>query len=111
MGHLAPKYIVRYQKGSDPPVFSTLEEHTKEAPWVDIWIIRIWGQDNILEAGEDLLTPNNIPSQIPTNLEEVEKETVGAELTRKYMAKLWSSEEPLVREDMEILVWHHSLNH
>ena len=32
MGHLAPKYIARYQKGSYPPRFSTLEERTKEAP-------------------------------------------------------------------------------
>ena len=32
MGHLSPKYIVVYQKGSDPPRFATIEELTKESP-------------------------------------------------------------------------------
>ena len=68
MGNLAPKYIVQYQKGSDPPIFSTLEERTKEDPWGDAWKIRILGQYKSLEAVEDLLTPTNSPSQIPTNL-------------------------------------------
>ena len=44
MGHLSPTYIVRYQKGSDPYKFSTLEERTKEAPWVDTRKIRVLGQ-------------------------------------------------------------------
>ena len=35
MGHLSPKDIERYQKGSYPPIFTTLEERTKEAPWGD----------------------------------------------------------------------------
>ena len=33
MGHLAPQYTMRYQKGSDPPIFFTLEECTKEDLW------------------------------------------------------------------------------
>ena len=32
-GCLAPKYILRYHNGPDPPIFSILEERTKEAPW------------------------------------------------------------------------------
>ena len=71
MGHLSPKDIVGYQKVSDPPRFATLEESTKESPWGDTWKIRILVQDNILDAGEDLLTPTESPYQIPTNLEEV----------------------------------------
>ena len=35
MGRLAPKYIVRYQKRSDQPRFSTLEERMKKATWGD----------------------------------------------------------------------------
>ena len=50
MGHLSPVYIVKYQKESDPPIFSTLDEHTKEAPWRDTWKIRFLVQDKILEA-------------------------------------------------------------
>ena len=61
MGRLSPNYIVRYQKGSDTPRFATIEEHTKDSPWGDTWKIRIWGQDKSLEAGEDLLTPTEIP--------------------------------------------------
>ena len=64
-------YITRHHKVSDPPIFSTLEESTKEDPWGDTWKPKILGQDRILEAGEYLLTPTEIPSQIPTNLEEV----------------------------------------
>ena len=45
MGHLAPKEIVRYQKGSDQPRFVTLEDRTKEAPWGDTWKIRILVQE------------------------------------------------------------------
>ena len=48
MGHLSPGDIVRYQKGTHPPIFSTLEEHTKESSRVDTWKIRILGQDKIL---------------------------------------------------------------
>ena len=61
MGHLSPKDILRYQKGLYPPRFSTLEERTKEAPWEDTQKIRVFGQGNILEAGEDLLTPTESP--------------------------------------------------
>ena len=68
MRHPSPGYIMRYQKGSYPSIFSNLEECNKEAPWGDTWKIRIWGQYESLEAGEDLLTPADSPSQIPTNL-------------------------------------------
>ena len=81
---------MRYQKGSDPPIFVALEERTKEAPWGDTWKIMMLVQDKILEAGEDLLTLTKIPSQIPTKLDKVDKNTVGDELTREGMAKLWS---------------------
>ena len=68
MGHLYPKDIIRYQKGPDPPIFATLEERTKEALWGDTWKTRILGQDESLEAGEDLITLTESPSQIQTNL-------------------------------------------
>ena len=71
MGHLPPKDTVIYQKGTDLTRLATLEERTKEAPWVNTWKIRILGQDKSLESGEDLLTPAKIPSQIPINLEVV----------------------------------------
>ena len=67
-----------YHKGSDPPIFATLEECIKEDPWGDTCKIWIWGQDNSLDAGEDLLTMIKIPYQIPTNLEEVVKDAVVA---------------------------------
>ena len=44
--------------------------------------IRVLVQYKSLEAGEDLLTPTDIPSQIPTNLEKVDKYVVGYELMR-----------------------------
>ena len=37
MGHLAPQYIMIYQKVSDLPIFFTLEECTKEDIWRDTW--------------------------------------------------------------------------
>ena len=37
MGRLPPKDIVIYQKVSDPPIFVTIEERTKEALWGDTW--------------------------------------------------------------------------
>ena len=43
-------------------------------------------QYKILEAVEDLLTPTKSPHQIPTNLEEMYKDAVGADLTREDMA-------------------------
>ena len=36
---------------------------------------------------------------------------VGYNLMREDMAKLWSTEELLGRDNMDILVWHHRLNH
>ena len=53
-----------------------------ESPWVNIWKIRIWGLNESLEAGEDLLTPTKSPPQIPTNLKEVGKDVIGFELMR-----------------------------
>ena len=111
MGHLSPKDIVIYQKGSYPPIFATPEERTKEDPWGDTQESRILVQDKRLEEVEDLLTPTKSPSQIPTNLEEVGKYAVGADLTRDDMAKLCSTEYLLVQDEREILVWHHRLNH
>ena len=64
---------MRHQKGSYPPIFATLEECTKEDSWGDTWKIRILVQDEILEVVEDLQTLIKSPSQIITNLEEVEK--------------------------------------
>ena len=111
-GHLSPKDILRYHKGSYQPRLFTLEERTKEAPWGDTWKIRlILVQDKILEVGEDLLTPTESPSQIPTNLKEVYKYAIGSDLTRGYMDKLWSTEDLLVQDKRELLVWHHRLNH
>ena len=69
------------------------------------------GQYKILEAGEDLLTPNKSPSKISTNLNEVGKDAVGADITREEMAKLWSTEELLGQNKGELLVWHNRLNH
>ena len=88
-GHLAPKDTVRYHKGSYPPIFATVEESTKEDTCRDTRKIRIWGQDKSLEPGEDLITPTKSPSQIPTNLEDVDKDGIGADLMREDMAKLW----------------------
>ena len=72
MGHLSPGDILRHHKGSDPPIFATIEERTNEASWGDVWKIRILGQEKSLESGEDLLTPTNITSPIITKLYEVE---------------------------------------
>ena len=44
-------------------------------------------------------------------MEDTEKYEVGAELTREDMAKLWSTENILGRDEREILVFHHRLNH
>ena len=96
-GKTSPKRQSRYQKGSDLPIFATLEEHNKEAPWGDTWKILILGQDKSLEVGKDLLTTTKRPSQIPTNLEEVDKYSMGVEITREDMAKLWSTYDILER--------------
>ena len=111
IGCLSPKGIVRYQKVSDTPRFTTLEEHTKESPWGGTWKIRVLGQDKSLEAVEDLLTPTRSSSQIPTNLEEVYKDLIGAELTREDIAKLCSTEDLLGWDEREILFWHQRPNH
>ena len=76
MGYLDPGYIVRCQKGSYPPIFANLERHINEATWGDTWKILILGQNESLEAGEDLLTPTKSPSQTPINLEEVDKNMI-----------------------------------
>ena len=67
---------------SDPPIFFTIEDRNKEAPWGDTWKIQIWVQDKILEAEEYLLTPTKSLYQIPTNLEEFDKDTIGSDLMR-----------------------------
>ena len=51
------------------------------------------GQEEILEAGKELLTLTESPSQTPTNLEEVEKYEVGAKIKREEMAKIWLTED------------------
>ena len=53
----------------------------------------------------------NTPSQIPTNLEEVGKDVVGSEITRKGMAKLCSTRELLGWDVRDLLVWHHRLKY
>ena len=95
---------MRYKKGSDPPIFDTLEEHTKEATWGDTRKIRIWGQYKILEVVEDLLTLTDSSSQIPTNLEEVETYLTGDNITREDMANLWSTKDLLGWYKRDILV-------
>ena len=57
--------------------------------------IRILGQGKSLKLGEDLLTLTETPSQIPTNLEEVDKDAIGYKLKRNYMANLWSTKDLL----------------
>ena len=44
-GYISPGDIMRYQKGSDLPRVTTLEERTKESPWVETWKIRILGKE------------------------------------------------------------------
>ena len=107
MDHIFPGHIVRYHKGPEPPRFSTLKERTKVASWVDIWEI----QNLVLEAEEDLLTPTDISSQIPTNLEEANKDGVGDKFTREDMVNMWSTEYLMGHYEREILVWYHWLNH
>ena len=67
---------MKHQKGSIQHRFVTLEEHIKKAPWGDTQKIRILGQEERLEAGEELLFLTKIPYQLPTNLNEVEKDVV-----------------------------------
>ena len=68
MGYLALGDIVINQKEEDWHQFSALEERIKEATWGETWKIRIWGQEDIPEAGEDLLTLNGSSSQLFINL-------------------------------------------
>ena len=86
---------MKYQKGSDLPIFSTLEERTEEAPWGDTWKILILGQEQCLEAGEDILTPTESPYKLPINLEEAEKYVIVANLMREDMTNMWSKEDLL----------------
>ena len=76
MGNLSLRDIVIYHKGLNPPRFDNLEDRTKEAPWGDTCKIRVWGQEESLEADEDLPTLTKSPPQIPTKLEEVDKDAV-----------------------------------
>ena len=58
MEHLTPKEIARNKKGSYQPIFTTLDERTKEYLWGDARKTHILGQYEGLESGEYLLTPN-----------------------------------------------------
>ena len=69
------------------------------------------GQEESLEVGEDLLTSTEIPHQIPTNLEEMDKDAVGSNLMREDMAKIWSTKYLLGSYERGLLVWHHWLYH
>ena len=71
-----------YQKRADQPQFATLEERIKKAYWRDTWKTQIFGQDEILEEEEDILTMIDISPQIPINLEGVYKYVVGSKITR-----------------------------
>ena len=44
-------------------------------------------------------------------MEEVENYAIKAKITREDMAKMWSTNNLLVRYEREIMVWHHRLNH
>ena len=76
MYHMSAKDIVIYRKESDQPIFTTIEENTKEAPWGDTCKIWILVQDKSLKAGEDLLTPTKSPYQVLTNLKGVGKDEI-----------------------------------
>ena len=71
---------MRYQKGEDDPWFATLVESILEAPWGDTWKILVWGIEDTLEVGEDLLTHTKISSQHPNNL--LEKDVLGVDIMR-----------------------------
>ena len=73
---------MRYQNGEYQPQFPTLDDCIKDLLWRDTRKIRILGQEYTLEAGEDPPTPTKIPYQLPTNLEKLDKDVVGDELTR-----------------------------
>ena len=69
------------------------------------------GQNKSLAVGEDLLNTTSIPSQITTNLDEVDRYSVGSGLIMEGMAKLRSTKDLWERDKRELLVWHHRLNH
>ena len=69
------------------------------------------GQYESLEVGEDLLTMTKSTSQLPTKLEELGNDIVGADIMREDMANIWSTEEFWGQDEREILVCHHRLNH
>ena len=64
-----------------------------------------------MEVVEDLLTTTNRPLQLPTNLEESEKDVLGYKIKMEDMAKLWYTKELLGWDDRELLFWHHRLKH
>ena len=90
---------MRYPKQTYGHRFYTLEKCIKESPWGDTWKIRIWRQEETLEAGEDILTPTNIPSQLPKNLEVLDKYVLVANIMRDYMAKLWFTNDILGQDE------------
>ena len=51
----------------------------------------ILGRYQCLESGEDFLNSTEIPSKLPNNLKDLEKDVIGSNLTMEDMAKLWST--------------------
>ena len=41
----------------------------------------------------------------------LDKDTIGAELTREDMANMWSTKDLLRQNERDLLVWHYRLNH
>ena len=68
IGHISLGDIERYQKVSDHPGFTILEEHIKDPPWGYTWKIQDLGQEENLKAGEYLLILTKRPLQLSTNL-------------------------------------------
>ena len=95
MGNLAPGDIVRYQK-LHIHIFRPRVMHQGDLLGRHLQI-RILGKIGSLEAGEDLITPTESPYQLPTNLEEADNDVVGSDITREDIAKMWSTEDLLVR--------------
>ena len=94
MRNLVPGDIGRYHKGPDIPILHPGESHQGGLLGRHTEI-QILVQDESLEVGEDLINPTDIPSQLTTNLEDMDKDSVGAKLTRKDMENLWLTEDYL----------------
>ena len=67
MGHPSLWNIMRYHKGVEQPCFETLEQRTKEDSLGNTCKVQILVKEDTIEAGEDLLTPTEIPyNPLPT---------------------------------------------